>query len=158
MSVVVADRRVRLNGMNSALQPPSGYPELLQELKSRIRTAQVRAALAVNRELVLLYWSIGRDILSRQGTEGGEPRSSIGWPMICRMSFRVSRASAPEASSTCALWLRPGRRNQLCNSLLHNCPGATMCAFWTESRTAPHGSGISGQRSSTAGVKMSWFT
>jgi predicted nuclease of restriction endonuclease-like (RecB) superfamily len=30
----------------------------------------VRAALAVNRELVLLYWSIGRDILARQGTEG----------------------------------------------------------------------------------------
>jgi hypothetical protein len=30
----------------------------------------VRAALAVNRELVLLYWSIGRDILGRQGSEG----------------------------------------------------------------------------------------
>jgi len=49
---------------------PSGYPELLQELKSRIRGAQVRAVLAVNRELVLLYWSIGRDILARQGSEG----------------------------------------------------------------------------------------
>ncbi len=39
-------------------------------LKTRIRRAQVRAVLAVNRELVLLYWSIGRDILSRQGSEG----------------------------------------------------------------------------------------
>jgi predicted nuclease of restriction endonuclease-like (RecB) superfamily len=56
--------------MNSALQPPSGYPELLQDLKTRIRGAQVCAALAVNRELVLLYWSIGRDILVRQGSEG----------------------------------------------------------------------------------------
>jgi predicted nuclease of restriction endonuclease-like (RecB) superfamily len=56
--------------MKSRLQAPVGYPELLQELKTRIRTAQVRAALAVNRELVLLYWSIGRDILHRQGTEG----------------------------------------------------------------------------------------
>jgi len=56
--------------MKSALQPPFGYPEFLQELKTRIRGAQVRAALAVNRELVLLYWSIGRDILVRQGTEG----------------------------------------------------------------------------------------
>jgi predicted nuclease of restriction endonuclease-like (RecB) superfamily len=56
--------------MKSVLQAPSGYPELLQELKTRIRGAQVRAALAVNRELVLLYWSIGRDILSRQGSEG----------------------------------------------------------------------------------------
>ena len=56
--------------MEKSLQLPSGYHEFLQELKGRIRTAQVRAALAVNRELVLLYWSIGRDILAKQGTEG----------------------------------------------------------------------------------------
>ena len=56
--------------MKPAIQAPSGYPELLQDLKTRIRGAQVRAALAVNRELVLLYWSIGRDILARQGSEG----------------------------------------------------------------------------------------
>jgi len=49
---------------------PAGYTELLQELRTRIRSAQVRAALAVNHELVLLYWSIGKDILARQGTEG----------------------------------------------------------------------------------------
>lgn len=49
-----------------SLQFPAGYPELLQELKTRIRTCQVRAALAVNREMVLLYWSIGRDILARK--------------------------------------------------------------------------------------------
>jgi len=30
----------------------------------------VRAALAVNRELVLLYWQIGREILGRQKQEG----------------------------------------------------------------------------------------
>ena len=56
--------------MKNSLQPPAGYPELLQELKSRIHAAQVRAALAVNRELVLLYWSIGREILDRQQAEG----------------------------------------------------------------------------------------
>ena len=49
---------------------PAGYPELLENLKERIRTSQVRAALAVSRELVLLYWSIGRDILARQTQEG----------------------------------------------------------------------------------------
>lgn len=49
---------------------PTGYDELLRDLKLRIRTARVRAALAVNRELVLLYWSIGRDILARQSEQG----------------------------------------------------------------------------------------
>lgn len=56
--------------MENSLQLPSGYQELLQDLKARIKTAQVRAAFAVSRELVLLYWSIGRDILARQGREG----------------------------------------------------------------------------------------
>jgi predicted nuclease of restriction endonuclease-like (RecB) superfamily len=54
----------------NSLQLPVGYQELLQELKGRIQNAQVRAAFAVSRELVLLYWSIGRDILARQGMEG----------------------------------------------------------------------------------------
>lgn len=50
--------------------PPSGYATWLTELKTRIHTAQQRATLAVNRELVLLYWQIGRDILERQANEG----------------------------------------------------------------------------------------
>ncbi len=49
---------------------PTGYDEFLRELKERIRSAQVRAALAINRELVLLYWQIGREILSQQQQQG----------------------------------------------------------------------------------------
>jgi predicted nuclease of restriction endonuclease-like (RecB) superfamily len=48
----------------------SNYDAFLSTLKQRIRTAQVRAALAVNHELVLLYWQIGREILQRQQEEG----------------------------------------------------------------------------------------
>lgn len=47
-----------------------GYASLLAELKERIRTARLKAAVAVNQELILLYWSIGRDILARQNAEG----------------------------------------------------------------------------------------
>jgi predicted nuclease of restriction endonuclease-like (RecB) superfamily len=49
---------------------PAGYDEFLRELKERIRSTQIRAALAVKRELVLLYWQIGREILSRQQQQG----------------------------------------------------------------------------------------
>jgi predicted nuclease of restriction endonuclease-like (RecB) superfamily len=49
---------------------PSGYSKLLDEIVSRIATSRVRAALGVSRELVLLYWSIGREILIRQESEG----------------------------------------------------------------------------------------
>lgn len=49
---------------------PAGYQEFLVQIKQRIQEAQVRAALSVNRELVLLYWRIGQDILDRQAREG----------------------------------------------------------------------------------------
>jgi predicted nuclease of restriction endonuclease-like (RecB) superfamily len=55
----------------AALTPlPADYAAWLAELKTRIHSAQQRASLAVNRELVLLYWQIGQDILARQGREG----------------------------------------------------------------------------------------
>jgi predicted nuclease of restriction endonuclease-like (RecB) superfamily len=46
------------------------YNNFLRQLKERIRNAQIRAALSVNRELIILYWQIGRDILNRQQQQG----------------------------------------------------------------------------------------
>jgi predicted nuclease of restriction endonuclease-like (RecB) superfamily len=55
----------------SSLVPDEGsYTNFLEDLKTRIRAAQVKAALAVNRELLLLYWQVGREILARQQSEG----------------------------------------------------------------------------------------
>jgi predicted nuclease of restriction endonuclease-like (RecB) superfamily len=64
------DEPFKQKGQQPAAQLPAGYAELLESLKARIREAQVRAALSVNRELVLLYWHIGREILQRQEREG----------------------------------------------------------------------------------------
>ena len=47
-----------------------GYRALLGDIKERIRSAQYEALRAVNRELIALYWDIGKIIVSRQ--EGGE--------------------------------------------------------------------------------------
>jgi len=49
---------------------PAGYVALLEELKAQIGAARVRAALAINRELIVLYWRIGRAIVERQEREG----------------------------------------------------------------------------------------
>lgn len=54
----------------SLTPPPEGYTDWLADLKNRIHNAQQRATLAVNRELVLLNWQIGRDILARQAEQG----------------------------------------------------------------------------------------
>jgi predicted nuclease of restriction endonuclease-like (RecB) superfamily len=51
--------------------PESGdYGALLSDLKAQVYAARTRAALSVNRELVLLYWRIGQAILERQDQAG----------------------------------------------------------------------------------------
>ena len=45
---------------------PADYAALLAEVKERVRSAQYAALKAVNKELVTLYWDIGRLIASRQ--------------------------------------------------------------------------------------------
>lgn len=70
---------------------PSLFPEeenyaaFLSDLKTRIRQAQTKAALAVNRELVLLYWHIGQDILQRQ------QQQSWGSKVIDRLAKDLKR-------------------------------------------------------------------
>jgi hypothetical protein len=49
---------------------PAGYTTLLADLKARVRAAQLRAAVSVNRELILLYWDIGKIIVESQKTKG----------------------------------------------------------------------------------------
>lgn len=49
---------------------PADYPKFLDEVKSRIASAQTRATLAVNSELIRLYWEIGREILERERRAG----------------------------------------------------------------------------------------
>lgn len=51
--------------MNSA-----DYSTLLDSIKAHIRAARLRAVVAVNSELVLLYWHVGTEILKRQGEQG----------------------------------------------------------------------------------------
>jgi predicted nuclease of restriction endonuclease-like (RecB) superfamily len=48
----------------------NSYADLLTGIKTRVQTARVRAGLAANRELILLYWDIGRLVAERQDTEG----------------------------------------------------------------------------------------
>jgi len=56
--------------MADQIPSQQNYASLLATIKDRIEKAQVRAAVSVNRELVLLYWGIGNEILARQKVEG----------------------------------------------------------------------------------------
>jgi predicted nuclease of restriction endonuclease-like (RecB) superfamily len=47
-----------------------GYADFLNDVKARIRKAQVKAVLSVNRELILLYWEIGHRLDAAQKWQG----------------------------------------------------------------------------------------
>jgi predicted nuclease of restriction endonuclease-like (RecB) superfamily len=59
---------------------PAGYKELLNELKEKIRNAQLKAALAVNEELIRLYWDLGKTIVEKHRQEkwGSKVVDNIG--------------------------------------------------------------------------------
>lgn len=57
--------------MSAKLIASPDYAAWLREVKSRILSARISAARAVNRELILLYWDIGRGIMEKQ--------EDLGW-------------------------------------------------------------------------------
>ncbi len=78
---------------------PTGYAGWLTELKTRIRETRLRAALAVNSELIGLYWRIGRDILDRQAQDGW------GSKVVDRLAADL-RAEFPDARGFSSVNLR----------------------------------------------------
>ena len=48
----------------------TNYNKFITSLKAKIRSAQIKGAIAVNRELIKLYWDMGKDILEKQEQEG----------------------------------------------------------------------------------------
>ena len=73
----VADSRTTL---------PDDYPQFFQTIKEQIRSERLKAVLAANSALVLMYWKIGQVILSKQ--------QSAGWgaKVIDRLSIDLKNA------------------------------------------------------------------
>lgn len=47
-----------------------GYKQLLGEIKEKVKSSQLKAAVAVNKELIQLYWEIGTSLIKKQDNEG----------------------------------------------------------------------------------------
>ena len=81
-------------------QTTSGYIAFLEEVKGRILSARFAAGRAVNRELVLLCWDIGRGIADRQ-------RTLVCGDSVVTKFASVFRAAHPEMQgfSDNSVWL-----------------------------------------------------
>jgi len=106
---------------------PEGYKEFLRALKQRIRTAQVKAALAVNSELVVLYWQIGKGILTRQKSDGWGTRVIERLAKDLRVAFPDMHGFSPRnlryMKAFAAAWPNQTILQQLAAKLpwFHNC-------------------------------------
>jgi predicted nuclease of restriction endonuclease-like (RecB) superfamily len=106
----------------------AGYVELLAEIRTEVRSARLRAARAVNSELIGAYWRIGRMILDRQEAEGW------GAKVIDQLAADLKGEGAKGFSVRNLKYMRafaeawpdldPGEA-QMCSSLLHKFPGGT---------------------------------
>lgn len=74
---------------------PRSYEEFFEDIKGRIRSAQARAARAINAELIDVYWQIGQEIVRRQAKEGN--RRGRGGPKIVERLSADLRAAFPGA-------------------------------------------------------------
>jgi predicted nuclease of restriction endonuclease-like (RecB) superfamily len=54
--------------MNNLIE--KSYVTILKTLKEKIRTAQIKASLSVNSEMIQLYWEIGKTIVENQSKQG----------------------------------------------------------------------------------------
>ncbi len=63
------------------------YLSTLENLKSKIKTAQIKAHLCVNKEMLILYWQIGKTILDRQQAEGWGTKITRKFSEDLRKSF-----------------------------------------------------------------------
>jgi predicted nuclease of restriction endonuclease-like (RecB) superfamily len=67
------------------------YRQFIEDLKARVTAAHISAARAVNRDLILLYWDIGRAIVEKQQT--------LGWgESVVEMVSTDLRRAFPEVS------------------------------------------------------------
>ena len=140
---------------------PKGYEAFLGELKERIRTAQLRASLAVNRELDA-HSTGRRDATSwpvRRNT-AGEPRSSTACPKTFGGNSPVSRVSRPRNLKYMRAFAQAWPDEPIVQAgCLHKLPGTTTWRLLEKVKSRPSSdSGTSARPSKTAGAETSSST
>ena len=125
---------------------------MLEAVKARVRTSQVRAVRAANSEVLALSWSVDRDILDRQ------TRAGWGAKVVDRLAADLQAAFPQQRGwsgrnlqymrALAAAW---PEEQDLCSSLLHNFPEPSSPPCWTGSTTRPRVTGTRSVRSRTGG-------
>jgi predicted nuclease of restriction endonuclease-like (RecB) superfamily len=101
---------------------PFDYPALVAELKERIHGARLRATLAANQELVLLYWDIGQVILARQAGEGWGAKVIDRLAADLRVAFPDMKGLSPRNLKYMRLFAEAWRDREIVQGVLAQIP------------------------------------
>jgi predicted nuclease of restriction endonuclease-like (RecB) superfamily len=74
---------------------PTGYAEVLDDIKRRVQQERLRTIIAANAAMVLLYWDIGRMILERQTKSGWGAKVIDRLAQDLREAFPDTRGFSP---------------------------------------------------------------
>lgn len=113
----------------SKLPCQPSYIQLLAEIKEKIRKAQLQAVIAVNREMLLLYWEIGKAILVRQNRQGWGAKVTDQLAQDLKKEFHGLKGFSRRNLYICEDSLRLIRIIQLCSHWLHKSAGHIMSCF-----------------------------
>ena len=59
---------IKIDKQKETLNLDKNYIHFLNDIKNRLKTAQIRAALAANKEQIKFYWQLGTDLIEKQKT------------------------------------------------------------------------------------------
>lgn len=105
---------------------PAGYVEFLTNVKTQIRRAQVKASLSVNRELILLYWNIGNQILERQKEAGWGAKIIDRLAKDIRREFPTIKGFSPRNLKYMRVFAQSYPDKQIVQQLVAQIPGGIM--------------------------------
>jgi len=108
---------------------PAGYAEWLADVKARVHAAQQRAALAVNAEVMQLYWQLGRDILDQQSREGWGAKVTDRLAHDLKAAFPEVKGFSPRNLKYMRRFAEAWPDPEFVQQLLHKLPWFHLCTL-----------------------------
>jgi predicted nuclease of restriction endonuclease-like (RecB) superfamily len=108
---------------------PAGYAEWLADVKALVHAAPQSAALAVNAEVMQLYWQLGREILDRQGEEGWGAKVTDRLAHDLKAAFPEVKGFSPRNLKYMRRFAEAWPDRQLVQQLLHQLPWFHLCTL-----------------------------
>lgn len=128
------------------------YLDLVQTIKQEIQQAQYKATLSVNKELIMLYYNIGKII--NEHKSWGNKFIEI-WRLILSSCSRTQRAILFATLNICQNLQALILMSNLCRRCLHKFRGRTMLQSWIRLKEKSKESGIYERPQKMAGRIMS---